>query len=169
MGSACRTDLYLTKHNNHKRHPYNSFVESINPSHTPLPDNKNTHIRQTSKLLLCTSDKPVPQNSIWQDSIISTDRHQYDFSVQVISPSQWTVLENTQHSQQTDIHRTPLYEGTDNRTDLNVTTHNIHIGQTSIKLLCTSDQHVAQTYTSQHTTLTTDIHPYESTLQGIRR
>jgi len=47
--------------------------------------------------------------------------------------------DNTQHSQQTDIDNTDLY----------LTTHNTHNRQTS----------TAQTYTWQHTTLTTDRNP----------
>ena len=68
-------------------------------------------------------------------------------------------LHHTQHSQQTDIHRTPLDEWSARRTDLYLKTHNTQNRQTSIGLLWTSDQPVAQSSTRQHTTLTTDRHP----------
>jgi len=51
---------------------------------------------------------------------------------QVISPSQRPLPDNTQHSQQTDIHRTPLDKWSARRTDLYLTKHNTHNRQTSI-------------------------------------
>jgi len=62
----------------------------------------------------------------------------------------------------TFIHRTPPGEWSARRRDLYLTTHNTHNRQASIDLLWTSDQHVAETSTWQHTTLTTDRHPYDS-------
>ena len=53
--------------------------------------------------------------------------------------------------------RTPLDEWSASRTDLYLTTHNTHNRQTSIGLLWTSDQPVAQTSTWQHSQQT-DIH-----------
>jgi hypothetical protein len=53
----------------------------------------------------------------------------------------------TQNSQETDIHRTPLYKGSARRRDLYLITHNTHNRQTSIGLLWTRDQPVAETST----------------------
>ena len=53
---------------------------------------------------------------------------------------------------------TPLYQWSARHRDLYLTTHNTHNRQTSIGLLCTSDQSVAETSTWQHTTLTTGRH-----------
>jgi len=167
--SARRTDLYQTTH--------------------------NTHNRQTSIRLLSTSDQPVAQTSFRQHTKFTTDRHPYDSSLQLISPSHRPLPDNTQHSQQTDIHRTLLYKWSAPRRDLYLTTHNTHNRQTSrgllitrdqpvaqtsryqhtthttdrtsIRLLCTIDQPVAQNSTWQHTTMTTDRYPLDSSVQGI--
>ena len=59
----------------------------------------------------------------------------YDSSGRVIGPSQRPIPNNTQHSQQTDIHRTPLDEWSARRTDLYLTTHNTqqtHIHRTPL-------------------------------------
>ena len=66
-------------------------------------------------------------------------------------------LDHTQRT--TTVDRTPLDEWPARRRDLYQTTHNTHNRQTSIELLWTSDQPVAETSTRQHTTLTTDRHP----------
>ena len=72
-------------------------------------------------------------------------------------PHFWGFLDHTQR--RTTVGRTPLDEWSARRRDLYLTTHNTHNRQTSIGLLWTSDQLVAQTSTWQHTTLTTDRHP----------
>jgi len=171
-----RTEIYLTSHNNQtNRHPYDSSVQRISLSHRPLTDNKlqsqqtnihtttlykgsarrtnlymTTHTTQNRKTtieLLCTRVQHVAQTSTWQHITIKTDRHPYYFSVHVISPSHRPLPDNTQQSQRTDTHWTPLYKGSARRTDLYLTTHNTHNRQTSIGLLCTSDQLVADTST----------------------
>ena len=65
----------------------------------------------------------------------------------MISPSQRPLPESTQYSQQTDLHRTPLDELSAHRRDLYLRAHNTHNRQTSIGLIWTSDQPVAQTST----------------------
>ena len=66
-----------------------------------------------------------------------------DSSGRVISPSQRLLPDNTQHSQQTDIHRTPLDEWSARRTDLYLTTHNTHNRQTCFRTRNRSKQAVA--------------------------
>jgi len=83
----------------------------------------NTHNRQTSIGPLWTSDQLVAQTSTWQHTTLTTD-----------------------------IHRTRLDEWSARRTNLYLTTHNTHKRQTSIRLLWTSDQLVAETSTWQHNT-----------------
>ena len=104
--SARHRDLYLTTH--------------------------NTHNRQTSIGLLWTSDQPVTEISTWQHTTLTTDTHPQDSPLRVISPLHRPLPDNTQHSQQKDIHRTPLYEWSARRRDLHLTTHNTHNRQTSI-------------------------------------
>jgi hypothetical protein len=60
----------------------------------------------------------------------NTDRHPQDSPGLEISPSQRPLPDNTQHSQQTDIHRTPLDRRSARRRDLYLTTHNTHNRQT---------------------------------------
>jgi len=81
-----------------------------------------------------------------------------------LQPPQWAMassftrfLDHTQR--RTTVRRTPMDEWSARRTDLYLTTHNTHNRQTSIGLLWTSDQPVAQTSTWQHTTVTIDRHP----------
>ena len=104
----------------------------------------------------------------WKDGLLihevsrshtTTHRSRQDSPGRVISPSHRPLPDNTQHSQQTDIHRTPLDKWSARRRDLYLTIYNTHNRQTSIELLWTSDQPVAQTATWQYTTLTTDRHP----------
>jgi len=108
----------------------------------------------------------VLANSI---AVISANRflavllHAYLFVFGATAP-QWAMassftrfLDHTQR--RTTVSSTPLGEWSARRTDLYLTTHNTHNRQTSVGLLWTSDQPVAQTSTWQHTTLTTDRHP----------
>ena len=81
-------------------------------------------------------------------------------------------LDHTQR--RTTVGRTPLDEWSARRRDLYLTTYNTHNRQTSIGLLWTSDQLVAETSTWQHTTLTTDKHPcppvvFEPTISADER
>jgi len=108
---------------------------------------------------LCRCGPTQAMATSFMRSHTTTHHSRYDYPGRVISPSQRPLPDNTQHSQQTDIHRTPLDEWSARRRDLYLTTHDTHNRQISIGLLWTSDQPVAETSTWQHTTLTTDRHP----------
>ena len=77
----------------------------------------------------------------------TTHHSRKDSSVRMISLSQRPLPHNTQHSKETEIHRTPLDEGSARRQDLYLTTHDTHKIQTSLGLLWTRDQPVAETST----------------------
>ena len=153
--SARRRDLYLTTHNTHNRQTSIGLLwtrdrpvaETSTWQHTtlsktfihrtPLDEGSagrrdlyltthNTHNRQTSIGLLWTRDQPVAETSTWQHTTLTKDRHPQDSSAPVISSSHRPLPDNTQESQQTDINRTPLDEGSARRRDLYLTTHNTH-------------------------------------------
>jgi len=141
-GSARSTDLYLTTNNKH---------------------NRQINIR-----LYCTRDLLVAKTFNWQHTTPKTDRQQYDCPVHGISPSHWPVPENTQHSKQTDIHKTPLYKWSARRGDLQLTKNNTHNREKSTRLLCKTYQPIAQISTWKHKTLTTERHPQDYSVKGIR-
>jgi len=79
--SARRRDLHLTTH--------------------------NTHNRQTSIGLLWMSDQLVAETSTWQHTTLTIYKHPLDSSGQVISPTQRPPPDNTQLSQESDLHSNP--------------------------------------------------------------
>ena len=112
---------------------------------------QNTHNRKKSTRLLRKSHQTFAKTSTWQHTTLTTNRHPYDSSVNGISTSHRTVPDNTQHSQQTDIHRTPLYKWSARRRDHYLTINKTHNRQTYTRLLCKRDQPGAHTSTWQHT------------------